>query len=303
MLTALLALLQEGHEAAGEAATSAAQAGDHAEPWIVEQVNHLLGPAVLKIEQAIMPPIYVLFGKTWHAPAAGEPVIPEHVVWALLAFLIAGVLVWLLKGKLSVDRPSRGQQLLEVTIEQLRGLLDQVIGPYGQRYLPVIGGFAVFILIGNLMGQIPGLGAPTENINVTGALGITSFVYYIAMGFRQQGLRYLKHFTGGLTGATLYAMGWMIFIVELVSNSVRPVTLSLRLFVNMFADQKIGEAFLGLVAPLVPIFTIVLGIFVAFVQTFIFIMLSMVYLSETVPHEEHDHDEHGQGREAAAGAH
>ena len=316
MLTALLALLQEGHEAAGEAATAATQAGEHAteavehateaaghagghaEPWIVEQVNHLLGPAVLKIEQAILPPIYGLFGKTWHAPAPGEMIIPEHVIWAVLAFIIAIVLVLALRRRLSVDRPSRGQQLLEVIVEQLRGLLNQVIGPYGQRYLPVIGGFAVFILIGNLMGQIPGIGAPTENINVTGALGITSFIYYIGMGFRQQGFRYLKHFTGGLTGATLWAMGWMIFIVEIVSNSVRPVTLSLRLFVNMFADQKIGQAFLGLVAPLVPIFTIVLGVFVAFVQTFIFIMLSMVYLSETVPHEEHDHEEQGHGRES-----
>ena len=312
MLIALLALLQEGHAATGEAAAEAGEhateavqhtteaAGGHAEPWIVEQINHLLGPAVLKIEEAIMPPIYGLFGKTWHAPAHGEPVIPEHVIWAVLAFIIAIVLVLFLRRKLSVDRPSKGQQLLEVIVEQLRGLLNQVIGPYGQRYLPVIGGFALFILIGNLMGQVPGIGAPTENINVTGALGITSFIYYISSGFRQQGIRYLKHFTGGLTGATLYAMGWMIFIVELVSNSVRPVTLSLRLFVNMFADQKIGQAFLGLVAPFVPIFTIVLGVFVAFVQTFIFIMLSMVYLSETVPHEEHDTDDHGHGREGEA---
>ena len=93
--------------------------------------------------------------------------------------------------------------MLEVLVEQIRGLLDQVIGPYGRRYLPVIGSFAVFILVGNLMGQIPGLGAPTENINVTGALGITSFLYFIISGFRQQGLKYLKHFTGGLTGALL----------------------------------------------------------------------------------------------------
>jgi len=171
------------------------------------------------------------------------------------------------------------------------------------RFVPVIGSFALFILIGNLMSQIPGLGAPTESINVTGALGITSFLYYIGSGFRQQGFRYLKHFTGGLSGAMLIAMGWLIFIVEILSNSVRPVTLSLRLFVNMYADQQIGASFLSLVAPLVPIFTIVLGVFVAFVQTFIFIMLSMVYLSETVPHEEHDHDSEDHGHEAVAEAH
>ena len=173
-----------------------------------------------------------------------------------------------------------------------RELLDQVIGPYGRRYLPVIGSFAVFILIGNLMGFIPGLGAPTESINVTGALGLSSFLYYIGMGFRQQGIKYLKHFTGGLSGVMLIVLGWLIFLVEILSNSVRPVTLSLRLFVNMFADHQIGGTFYRLAPVLVPIFTIVLGLFVAFVQTFIFIMLSMVYLSETVPHEEHDTEEH-----------
>jgi F-type H+-transporting ATPase subunit a len=208
----------------------------------------------------------------------------------------------LLRGKLSVDRPSKGQQLLEIIVEQIRSLLDQVIGPYGARYVPVIGGMAIFILIGNLMGLIPGLEAPTMSINVTGALAITSFLYYMSMGFRQQGIRYLKHFTGGLTGAWL-PLGIMIFFIELMSNFVRPVTLSVRLFVNMFADHLISQTFLQLAPWLVPIFTLVLGVFVAFVQTFIFIMLSMVYLSETVPHEEHDSaEEHGHGKVAEAHA-
>jgi F-type H+-transporting ATPase subunit a len=307
MLMALLALLQEhgAGEAGAEALSSAAGAAEHAaeEPWLVEQFNHLFGGPVLSIERAIMPKIYGLFGAQWHEPKPGELVIPEHVVWAIILFIIVVVLVLLLRGKLSVDRPSRGQQLLETVIEQIRELLDQVIGPYGRRYLPVIGSFAIFILIGNLMGQVPGLGAPTESINVTGALGLTSFLYFIGSGFRQQGLRYLKHFTGGLSGALLYAIGWLIFVVELISNSVRPVTLSLRLFVNMYADHKIGGAFLTLVAPLVPLLTVILGVFVSFVQTFIFIMLSMVYLSETVPHEEHDDEEHGHAGEAVAEAH
>jgi F-type H+-transporting ATPase subunit a len=310
MLTTLLALLQEGHgaaEGAASAVTEHAATAEHAaaahhEPWLVEQFNHILGGPVLSVERVIMPKIYGLFGAQWHEPKAGELVIPEHVVWALILFVIVVVGVLLLRGKLSVDRPSRGQQLLETSIEGIQGLLDQVIGPYGRRYLPVIGSFAVFILIGNLMGQIPGLGAPTESINVTGALGLTSFVYFIVSGFRQQGFRYLKHFAGGLSGALLYGVGWLIFVVELISNSVRPVTLSLRLFVNMYADNQIGGAFLGLVAPIVPLLTVILGVFVSFVQMFIFIMLSMVYLSETVPHEEHDDDHHGHD-EALAEAH
>src|SRR5262249_48625071 len=273
-------------------------------PWLVEQANHLFGGTVLTIERAIMPKIYGLFGAHWHEPGPGEAIIPGHVVMVVVLLIIIIAIVLLMRGNLSVDRPSKGQQLLEVVVEQIRGLLDQVIGPYGRRYVPVIGSFAVFILIGNLMGQIPGLGAPTESINVTGALGLTSFLYFIGSGFRQQGIRYLKHFTGGLSGAMLIAIGWLIFVVEIISNSVRPVTLSLRLFVNMYADAQIGHAFLyQLIAPLVPIFTIVLGIFVAFIQTFIFIMLSMVYLSETVPHEEHDTEEHGHAHEELAEAH
>jgi len=305
MLAVILALLQEGHEAAAATAEHGGSAhGAEAEPWLVEQVNHILGPLVLSIERAIMPSIYGLFGRQWHEPAAGELIIPEHIVWTLALMVIALVGVFLLRGRLSVDRPSKGQQLLEVVLEQIRGLLDQVIGPYGRRYVPVIGTFAIFILIGNLMGQIPGLGAPTENINVTGALGLTSFLYFIGSGFRQQGIGYLKHFMGGLTGAMLIAIGWLIFVVEIISNSVRPVTLSLRLFVNMYADAQIGHAFLyQLIAPIVPIFTVVLGVFVAFIQTFIFIMLSMVYLSETVPHEEHDTEEHGHAHEELAEAH
>jgi F-type H+-transporting ATPase subunit a len=250
--------------------------GEHAQPWLVEQIDHLLYPII----------------KTH---------VPVHIVWTIILMIIVTALVLFLRGRLSVDRPSKGQQLLEVIVEQIRALLDQVIGPYGRRYVPVVGSFAIFILVGNLMGLIPGLGAPTENINVTGALGITAFLYYIAMGFRQQGLGYLKHFMGGLTGALAFAIGWLIFVVEIISNTVRPVTLSLRLFVNMYADHQIGGAFLQLTPWIVPIFTIVLAVFVAFIQTFIFIMLTMVYLSETVPHEEQDHEEHGH--EAVAEAH
>jgi F-type H+-transporting ATPase subunit a len=295
-------LLQIAPEGAAQHAEEAGKAAAEHEPAIVEWVNHTFGPAVLSVERALMPQIYGLFGATWIEPAA-DKVIPAHIFFTLvlMAVVIAGVL--LLRGKLSVDRPSKGQQLLEVAVEQIRGLLDQVIGPYGRRYLPVVGSFAIFILIGNLMSLIPGLGAPTDNINVTGALGVTSFLYYISMGFRQQGIRYLKHFTGGLTGVMLPTLGILIFVVEILSNTVRPVTLSLRLFVNMFADHKIASVFLELAPWLVPIFTIVLGVFVSFVQTFIFIMLSMVYLSETVPHEEHDTEERGHKGEAVAEAH
>lgn len=273
-----------------------------AEPelWLVREFNNLFGSVVLSIERAIMPSIYGLFGARWTEPSS-ETAIPGHVVMAVLAFIVCILLAFIMRGKLSVDRPSKGQQVLELVVTGLRDLLDQVIGAYGKRYVAFIGALTVFILVSNVMGLIPGLEAPTTSINVTGALGLASFLYYMGKGFRQQGIGYLKHFMAGLTNGPWILMGVMIFFIEVLSNFVRPVTLSVRLFVNMFADHQIATVFLGLAPWLVPILTLVLGLFVCLVQTFIFIMLSMVYLSETVPHEDHEeHEEHEEHEHAHA---
>ena len=125
MLAALLALLQHAPEQPHEAAEGAAQqAAGHAaesEPWLVEQANHIFGPIALKIQEAIMPPIYNLFGAHWTPPPA-DHAIPEHVVYAIILFIICVVGVLLMRGRLSVDRPSKGQQMLEILVEQIRGL-------------------------------------------------------------------------------------------------------------------------------------------------------------------------------------
>jgi F-type H+-transporting ATPase subunit a len=210
----------------------------------------------------------------------------------------------LFRGTLSVDRPSTRQQILEVFVETVRGLLDEVVGPFGRRYLSVIGAFAVFILVGNLMGEMPGLAAPTGNINVTLALGVISFLYFFTRGFKQQGLGYLKHFTGGLAGALL-PLGLVIFFFEMLSTFIRPATLGLRLFLNMFADHTIAGVFEQISPWIVPILLpLPLAFFVAFVQTMVFCLLSMAYLAETVPHEHEDHDEHAaHGEPEVAHAH
>jgi F-type H+-transporting ATPase subunit a len=293
----VLAFVQHGVENAAEAGrdTAAAPGGGHGEVSpLVTVVNDVIGPATVPIQRLVMEPIYTLFGGHWTEPPHGEE-IPAHVIMAVIAFLICTLGLWLLRGTLSVDNPSRRQQLFEVFVGNIRGMLDEVVGPYGRRYLAVIGTFAVFILIANLMGLVPFLEAPTGNFNVPLALGIISFGYYISTGFRQQGIGYLKHFTGGIGGGLLAPLAAVIFVIEVVSNFIRPVTLGVRLFLNMFADHTIGGLFSGLMPWIVPVLLpIPLAAFVALVQTLVFIILSMVYLSETVPHEEHDHDEHGQ---------
>lgn len=293
----LWAMIQEGAHAAAPAAEHASSGGGgghHVEVSpIVMWVNNLLGPVALKIEEAIMPPLYGAFGKQWTPPAHGEE-IPGHVIFAFIAFLVCTVGVLLFRGEVSVDNPSKRQQVLEVLVDTIRGSLDEVVGPFGRRYLPVITAFALFILVSNLMGLVPLLDAPTGSYNVTLALGLSSFLYYITRGFSQQGLGYLKHFTGGI-GGYLAPFAALIFVVEIVSNLLRPITLSVRLVLNMFADHAIGGIVSGLAPWVAPaLSTIPLASFVAFVQTLVFVMLSMVYLSETVPHEEHDHDEHGE---------
>lgn len=279
---------QVGTEHAAEAGHAAAAHGGHHTPWIVEQVNLLLKDIVYPIQKSVM----VQIDPNWQGDPSNP--IPTHVVMAVIAFLICTVGAYLFRGKLSVDNPSNRQQILEGFILQVRDMADQVVGPYGRRYLTVVTSFAFFILISNLMGLVPGLAPPTISINVTLALGVISFVYYISTGFRQQGIHYLKHFTGGLTGVMLATVGPLIFVIEIFGNCVRPVTLGVRLLINIFADEQIAETFTGLVPWVVPSVLLVLAVFVCFVQTFIFVMLSLIYLSETVPHDDHGHEGHGE---------
>jgi len=270
--------------------------GGHHVVWIAEQVNHILSPVVFPIQKAIMQGI----NPNWQ----GDPhnAIPEHITLVVISVLFCTLGLYLFRGKLSVDNPSNRQQIIEGVVLQVRDLLDQIVGPYGRRYLAVIGSFAIFILISNLMGVIPGLKAATASTNVTWALGIVSFLYYISRGFMQQGAGYLKHFMGGpdLLKGFLIAFAMLIFVVEIISNLFRPFTLGLRLFVNIYADEQIADIVGGLVPVLLPAGLLVLAVFVSFVQTFIFVVLSCVYLSETVPHDDHheDHDDHKHAQAA-----
>src|SRR5215469_1657637 len=111
-LIPVLAFFQEGAEAVEHAESGAAEAGHAEVPWLVEQFNHLLAGPVVAIERIILPPIYGLFGAHWTEPPQGALVLPTHVVMAIICFIIAVALVLGLRGNLSIDKPSKGQQLL-----------------------------------------------------------------------------------------------------------------------------------------------------------------------------------------------
>ncbi len=252
--------------------------GGHHEPLIVEFINHYL---------------------------------PYHIPWPTIMFVIACILtflvIWIFKGKLSEDDPTDGQLTLEAGFLAIKDLVINVTGENGFKYFPVVATFAVLILVSNLMGLFPLFMSPTASVNVTMALGLTSFIYFNYIGIKENGLvKYIAHFTGPkLPILMAIFITPLIFVIEIISTSIRPMTLGVRLFANMFADEQLAVQIANLAPPytqiLIPVVLMPLGVFVAFVQTLVFTLLSLIYISLVLPHDhDHGHEEHEAHGEAAA---
>ncbi len=170
-----------------------------------------------------------------------------------------------------------------LTIDFLLDLLTGVIGSREKtkKYFPLLGTAFFFILFSNLLGLIPGFLAPTANINTPVACALVVFVMYNYYGFKENGLGYLKHFMGPM----IYIAPLMI-VIEVISHLVRPLSLSLRLFWNMTGDHLVLGIFTGLIPYVIPSIFIGLGIFISFLQAFIFMILSAIYISLSTSHEE-----------------
>jgi F-type H+-transporting ATPase subunit a len=285
--------LQEAAHKSAEHAEEAEQA-----PIIVQLVNHYFGEWAYKFEMAYTHPFWTKFlakfGTTPEAvfgPYTPETAIPWYTVMFVIACILSVAIIWILKGQLSEDEPGFGQQTLEVGVLAVRSMIEDIIGPQGLKYFPVVLTFAVLILVSNLMGLFPLFMSPTAATSVTFALGISSFLYYNWIGIKENGIfGHLKHLWG-----PIWWIGPLIFPIELISNFIRPFSLGIRLFGNLFADEKVVHTVSGLAPPITwlgPLFLMPLSIFVSFIQTFVFILLSQLYLSEVshAPHEEHaDH--------------
>jgi F-type H+-transporting ATPase subunit a len=246
---------------------------------IVDAVNAVLGPPVAWL--------LGLFG--FHVE--GHEVIPTHLVMTMLIVVVVTVVCLVMKSRLSVENPSKFQILLEDGVMAVVGLLQEWIGPDGRRYLPLIFTLGLFILLGNYAGLIPGLIAPTANINVTVGLAITTWVYYHFQGFKKQGVvAYLKHFAVP-PGAPVW-MAPLMLVIELISHTSRLLSLSLRLFGNIFGEELV-IVILGSIIPfIIPLPMMFLGLITGGLQAFIFVLLSIIYLQAAVA-VEHEHDAHG----------
>ena len=229
-----------------------------------------------------------------------ENAIPWYTIMFVIACILSVIVIYILRGKLSEDDPKPGQLTLEAGYLAIKDLVVRVIGDHGFKYFPVVATFAVLVLVSNLMGLFPLFMAPSASVNVTFALAIASFIYYNYVGISENGfVAHLAHLTGPrLPLIMTLIITPLIFSVELISNLIRPFTLGVRLFANMVADEKIFMEITSLYPPVtqvvVPLLLTGLGLFVAIVQTLVFTLLSMIYISEVshAPHEHHDEEHH-----------
>lgn len=210
--------------------------------------------------------------------------LPDYFVMFYFILALSLIVFFFMTRELSLKHPSPIQQILEITVEGLEKMLDDVIGKDGKRYLAPVGTFGVLILMCNLFGFIPGFMPPTGSLIVTLSLGICSFITYNFIGLAKGGFSYLKHFLGPIA-----MLGIIYAPIEIVSHCSRPFSLGIRLFCNIFGDHQIGGIFLTLVPFGIPVAFILLGLFVACMQAFVFFMLSAVYISLALPSEEKNH--------------
>jgi F-type H+-transporting ATPase subunit a len=263
--------------------------------FLTEFLNRTLGPALAHALQGL------------GIQSNPKEAFSEAFVMSAVVVLLGMLLVMLLKPRISVDRPGAFQQVCEILLTNptkfgIRDLLDEHAGHHGRKHLPWVGSIAIFILLANLLGVIPLFSTPTANPSVPLACALLTFAYFNWQGFRAHGVvGYLKHF-----GGSNPFLAPLLFPVEIISTTARVLSLTVRLYANMFASELIYVIFLGiLVSPVaivwhkfppaaivlaifpatLPILFIGLHLFVAVLQTMVFTILPSIYLGLATAHE------------------
>jgi F-type H+-transporting ATPase subunit a len=264
---------------------------------ITKLVNHLLRPLALW-----------LFHILHLTPESQELPIPQHVVMGMVVLLIGTLVALFLRSRLSAEKPGATQQVAEMLLTNplgigIRDLLEENTGHHAPQYIAFVGTISIFVLLSNLLGAFPFFASPTGNVSVPLACAILTFLYFNWQGIRHHGVGgYLKHFAG-----PVWWLSPLIFPVEIISTTARLLSLTVRLWANIFASDMIYAIFLSLLAgPAVwgwsktPVLGVILGvfpavlplafiglhIFVSIIQAFVFTILPSVYIGMATA-EEH----------------
>jgi F-type H+-transporting ATPase subunit a len=214
---------------------------------------------------------------------AANPAKPwaNFIVMQILVAIVLIVLFAFLRSRLSMDRPGKLQHCFEIIYTFLRGQSDEVVGLHGRKHLHLFLTIFIFILFGNLIGIIPAFESPTMSPPVPLGCALISFAYYNLMGVREHGVgKYMAHFAGPIK-----LMAPLMVPIEIISHLGRLLSLTVRLYANMFAGEQVTLVFLSLVPLVVPVAFMGLHIFVSFLQAFVFSLLTMIYVSQATEHE------------------
>ncbi len=226
-------------------------------------------------------PVDVLLRTFGIHPSHPEAPIPDHVAMQFLVVLFLTAFFVVIRLGLSVDRPSGPQHVMEAIQDFTGNLGRDLIGRHYQEYLPYLITLGLFILTSNLLGLIPGLESPTGKAVVPLGCALVTWFYYHVQGLRKNGVvGYVKHFMG-----PVWWLAILMFPIEIFSHLARVLSLTVRLFANMFAGEMVTLVFFSLLPIGVPVIFEGLHIGVSFIQTYIFVLLACVYLGEATAHE------------------
>jgi F-type H+-transporting ATPase subunit a len=237
---------------------------------ITNLLNHIFGPLVLSVLSLV-------------GVHPAHPDAPIHDSFALELAVAAGLVLFFLivRFTLSVEKPNPAQQIAELINEFTGSTADQIIGHGYQRFQAFVTCVFLFIVINNLLGLIPGIVTPTSQPVVPLGIALCTFVYYNFYGLKEQGfVGYMKHFAG-----PIWWISWLLFPIEVISHLARVMSLTIRLYANMFASDLVTLVFFSLIPIGIPVIFLGLHAFVSLIQAYVFMLLAMIYLSIAVAHE------------------
>jgi F-type H+-transporting ATPase subunit a len=221
-------------------------------------------------------PHVVLLEKAMHAIGlvneAGHSLIPQHILYSWLVMLILIILGWLGTRNLSLV-PGGIQNFLETLVKGLEDFIVDNMGEQGRKVFPLLMTLFIYIITCNFIGLVPGCNAPTANLNTNASMAICVFLYYNYIGLREHGAKYIKHFTGPVVLLTP-----IMLPIEILSHLARPLSLTVRLFGNIFGEELVLMLFFMLLPVLATLPIYFLYGLADTIQAFIFFMLSMIYL-------------------------
>ena len=203
-----------------------------------------------------------------HISEAGADAIAY--TWLILALLL---ILSLLATKSLTAVPAGMQNFMEVVVGGIENMVEETMGEKGRPYFPLIATLALFILVSNLTGLVPGFFPPTANLNTTAACAVIVFLSTHVVGVKKHGFHYLKHFMG-----PIWWLAPLMFFIEVIGHLSRPLSLSLRLFGNMNGHELVLMIFFALAPFLVPLPMMLMGVLVSFIQAFVFMLLAMIYI-------------------------